>query len=82
MTFIQFLWSNVTKILGLAQLTVAYISTQSQVIPEHQLKWWVLASGILTIWCGFGNTAKIASAVSAQQAPPSPLVQPPSEKPK
>jgi hypothetical protein len=61
-----FLWTktteNITKILGFAQVSVSYLCG-ANVIPEQHLKVWFAASGLLTIWCGFGNSSKIADKV-------------------
>lgn len=45
-----------TKLLGLAQVTIASIVSVSGVIPEHHLKYWLLTSGLLTAWRGFVNS--------------------------
>lgn len=46
-----------TKALGVAQGTVAALAAVDGVIPEHQLKFWLAASAVLTVWRGFANTA-------------------------
>ena len=68
MTFWQFLanvWSflsaNGTKVLGLAQGTVALIAGMSDIIPSHDVKYWLAASAVLTFWRGFANSSTIAS---------------------
>jgi hypothetical protein len=52
------LWaSHGTKLLGLAQGTIAAVAGVTGIIPEHQLKYWLAASGVLTVWRGYVNTA-------------------------
>jgi hypothetical protein len=46
---------HLTKILGGAQITVAAIAANG-IIPSHQLKYWMTASGLLTAWRGFVNS--------------------------
>lgn len=51
------LWvAHGTKILGLAQGTVAVIAGTTGILPDKQLKYWLLASGLLTFYRGFFNT--------------------------
>ena len=45
-----------TKIIGLAQGTIAAICGVSGVIPDAHLKYWLAASAVLTFWRGFQNT--------------------------
>lgn len=47
-----------TKILGLAQGTVAAVGGVAGVIPEHHLKYYMAASAVLTFWRGFFNSAQ------------------------
>lgn len=63
-----FISDHVTKFLGLAQLTIATLCGIAGVIPDSQLKYWMAASAVLTVWCGFGNTQAIAAAVVQKQA--------------
>lgn len=48
--------SHGTRILGVAQGSVAIIAATAGVIPESQLKWWMLASGLMTFWRGQVNS--------------------------
>lgn len=48
-----------TKILGLAQGTVATLAGIAGLIPDAHLKYWLAASALLTFWRGFGNSAQI-----------------------
>jgi hypothetical protein len=55
-------WTNHgTKILGVAQGTVAALSGVAGIIPEHQLKYYLAASALLTVWRGFTNSAAQAA---------------------
>jgi hypothetical protein len=67
-TFWQFLasvWSflsaNGTKILGLAQGTVALLAGMNNIIPPDDVKYWLAASAVLTFWRGFSNSSTIAT---------------------
>lgn len=62
---IDFLRSHATKTLGFLQITVAAIAAVDGIIPQGQLKYWMLALGLLTSWRGFANSA----AINAQQPP-------------
>lgn len=66
--FLTYLQNNGTKILGLAQGTIATLCGIAGIIPDTQMKYWLAASAILTFWRGFGNTQAIASAVTQQHA--------------
>ena len=61
--FLKYLQDNGTKILGIAQGTVALLCGMADVIPESQMKYWLAASAVLTYWRGNVNTAAIAQAV-------------------
>jgi len=68
MTFWQFLanvWSflsaNGTKVLGLAQGTVALLAGMNNIIPPEDVKYWLAASAVLTFWRGFSNSSTIAT---------------------
>lgn len=41
-----------TRILGLAQGTIAILCGVAGVIPESHLKYWMAASAVLTFWRG------------------------------
>lgn len=64
--FVTFLQNNGTKLLGLAQGTIATLAGIAGIIPDAQLKYWLAASAVLTFWRGFGNTQAIAAAVTQQ----------------
>lgn len=57
----QFLWTlfrnEGTKILGFAQVTVGAIVAVGSLIPPNHLPYWMIASGLLTAWRGFFNSA-------------------------
>jgi hypothetical protein len=57
----SFLWANGTKVLGLAQGTVALIAGMGDVIPPTDVKYWLAASAVLTFWRGFSNSSIIAT---------------------
>lgn len=52
-----------TRLLGIAQGTVALIATMDNIIPATQLKYWLAGSAILTFWRGSANADKIAAKV-------------------
>lgn len=60
---VTFLQNNGTKVIGIAQGTIATLAGVAGVIPDSQLKYWLAASAVLTFWRGFGNTDAIATAV-------------------
>lgn len=64
--FLTYLQNNGTKLLGIAQGTIATLSGIAGIIPESQLKYWLAASAVLTFWRGFGNTQAIATVVTQQ----------------
>lgn len=55
--FLQFVKDHGTKLLGVLQGTIAAVSGVSGIIPAAQLKYWLAASAVLTVWRGFVNTA-------------------------
>lgn len=68
MTFWQFLtniwtffWANGTKVLGVAQGTVALLAGMDDIIPPTQVKYWLAVSAVLTFWRGFSNSSTIAT---------------------
>jgi hypothetical protein len=64
MTIVTYLWDNRTKIMGLAQGTVAMIAGMDGVIPPEDVKYWLAASAVLTFWIGFGNGSVSRTTVS------------------
>ena len=53
------LWrTSGTKILGFAQVTVGVLSASTGVFPDHVLQYLIVASGLLTAWRGFVNSAQ------------------------
>ena len=56
---IEFLKSHGTKVIGFAQGTVAAIAGVGGIIPDRQLKYWLLAGALLTFWRGFVNSANL-----------------------
>jgi hypothetical protein len=49
-----------TRMLGIAQGTVAVISGMNGVIPPEQLKYYLGVSAVLTYWRGQANAEKIS----------------------
>jgi len=50
-------WKNHgTKIIGVAQGTIAALAGVAGIIPESHLKYWLAASAVLTVWRGFINS--------------------------
>lgn len=53
-------WKNHgTKALGLAQGSVAAVAAVPGIIPDHTLKYYLAASGLLTFWRGFVNSGNL-----------------------
>jgi hypothetical protein len=46
-----------TKVLGLAQGSVAAVAAVPGILPDHTIKYYLAASGLLTFWRGFVNSA-------------------------
>lgn len=61
---LTYLQTNGTKMLGLAQGTIATLCGMGGLIPDYQMKYWLAASAVLTFWRGSANTQAIASAVA------------------
>lgn len=60
MKYIWNLWvEHGTKAIGLAQGTVAAVAGVTDVIPAHQLKYWLAGSAVLTFWRGWWNSKEI-----------------------
>lgn len=55
----QFIKDHGTKVLGFSQVTLACVVSASGVIPDNHLKYWMLASGLLTAWRGFYNSSQM-----------------------
>jgi hypothetical protein len=51
-----YLSMHLTKILGLAQGTIAAVAAVDGIIPGPHLKYWMLALGLLTFWRGYANS--------------------------
>lgn len=70
--------NRITRILGLAQGTIAVLSGMAGIIPDKQLKYWLAVSAVLTFWRGqaTGKTYTQAKAVLASV----PTIQPESSK--
>jgi len=47
-----------TKAIGLAQGTIAAVAGVTGIIPDHQLKYWLGGSAVLTFWRGWWNSSK------------------------
>lgn len=52
-----FLKQHGTKVLGVAQGTVAAVAAVDGIIPKEHLKYYLAASAVLTVWRGFANSA-------------------------
>lgn len=55
---VSFWVNHGTKLLGFAQGTIGVVSGVSGIIPDTSLKYWLLASGLLTFYRGFFNSAQ------------------------
>jgi hypothetical protein len=53
-----------TRMLGIAQGTVAVISGMNGIIPPEQLKYYLGVSAVLTYWRGQANAEKISKMTS------------------
>jgi hypothetical protein len=73
---IVFLSSYATRILGIAQGTVALLCGMTGVIPDHQMKYWLAASAVLTFWRGQSVSSSFNAAVAAKAPPIPPFVPP------
>lgn len=51
--------SHGTRLLGLAQGTVAALCGVAGIIPESHLKYWLAASAVMTFWRGQVNSTEI-----------------------
>jgi len=66
-----------TRLLGIAQGTVALLASMNGLIPENQLKYYLAASALLTFWRGQATAKTYASAqaiVKQAAIPDVPLV--------
>jgi hypothetical protein len=66
-----------TRLLGIAQGTVALLASMNGLIPENQLKYYLAASALLTFWRGQATSKTYASAqaiVKQNATPDVPLV--------
>jgi hypothetical protein len=70
------LYTHGTRVLGIAQGTVALVAAMTDIIPQTQVKYYLAASAILTFWRGQGNADKIADKVVAKAAAELPLDNP------
>lgn len=59
---LKILASHGTRLLGLAQGTIAILCGIAGVIPESHLKYWMAASAVLTFWRGQTNAGQIAGS--------------------
>lgn len=60
------LWTHGTRLLGIAQGTVAIIASMDGLIPPSHLKYYLGASAVLTYWRGQTNANTIADKVAAK----------------
>lgn len=68
---LKILGSHGTRILGIAQGTVALVASTTGIIPDAHLKYWLLASAILTYWRGQA-TSNAYDKGAASQTPKDP----------
>ena len=67
---ITILQSHGTRILAVAQGTVALLCGMTGLIPDSSVKYWLAASAVLTYWRGMANADVIADKVAARTDPP------------
>lgn len=53
--------SHATKLLGMAQGTIAAVAAVDGLIPAGHLKYWMGALGVLTFWRGYFNSQQSQS---------------------
>lgn len=58
MRFFNLFWSNRTKCLGFAQITLGAIAAYDGIFEPRTVKIMLMVSGVLTAWVGFFNSAK------------------------
>lgn len=63
---IQFWASHGTKLLGFLGGSLGVVASTSGIIPDHYLKYCLLAIGLCTFWRGFTNTANTANSNANQ----------------
>lgn len=51
-----------TKILGFSQVTIGVLAVADGIFPPESMKYILLASGLLTAWRGFFNSAQAKQA--------------------
>jgi len=52
------LWrTSGTKLLGFLQVTIGVLAASTGIFPEPLLKYLIVASGLLTAWRGYVNSA-------------------------
>lgn len=52
--------SHGTKVLGFAAGTIAVVASTTGIIPDAHMKYYMLATALLTFWRGFTNSATSA----------------------
>jgi hypothetical protein len=62
-----------TKLIGLAQGTIAAVEGVTEIMPDAQLKYWLGASAVLTFWSSFSSTARRQTSDSGSGLPPAVL---------
>jgi len=60
------LWTHGTRVLGVAQGTIALLAGMDGIIPANHLKYYLAASAVLTFWRGQANANTIADKVIAK----------------
>ena len=66
--------SHGTRILGLAQGTVALLCGMSGIIPDAHMKYWLAASAVLTFWRGQSTSNSYNRGVADGISGPPPFV--------
>lgn len=56
MKIIEYWRNHGTKLIGLAQGTIAAVCGVTGIIPDAHLKYWLAASAVLTFWRGYVNS--------------------------
>lgn len=72
--FLSLVASHGTRILGIAQGSVALLCGMTGLIPDSHMKYWLAASALLTFWRGQTNATAIANTLPPPQ--PSATVKP------
>lgn len=78
----EWIGDRATRILGIAQGTLAIVAAQDGLLTQKQVAAVLLITAILTFWRGQSVSSTVASAKAIVAQSNSPLANPPPESPK